>query len=264
MVIYLGRKTIKYLIVGVLIIGLVALGTSYATTTSSKGATVEQWLRSGQVVKQVNTTKKVVALTFDDGPSTTFTPQVLDILKEHQAKATFFVVGKRAEQYPELIKRTAQEGHELGNHTYNHPMSPVKSAKLVAELDKTDAVIFKLTQQHTQYFRPPGGKCTRATVEPALDKGYKVILWTAQEDPKDWSDPGADKIATRVVDNARNGSIIILHDCGGDRAQTVEALPGIIRGLREQGYEFVTVSELLRDGSVVPAIEDFRMENWVE
>ncbi|WP_207654071.1 polysaccharide deacetylase family protein [Desulforamulus profundi] len=140
--------------------------------------------------------KKVVALTFDDGPSATFTPQVLDILREHQAGATFFVVGKRAEKYPELIRRMAQEGHEIGNHTFNHPMSPVKPARLAEELDKTDEVIYRLTDRHTQYFRPPGGKCTIATVEPALDKGYKVILWTAREDPKDWADPGAKKSLT--------------------------------------------------------------------
>lgn len=264
MVIYLGKRTIKYSIIAILLIGLVAGATSYATTTTSKGATVEQWLRSGQVVKQVHTSKKVVALTFDDGPSITYTPLVLNILRENQAKATFFVVGKRAEQYPELIKRAAREGHEIANHTYHHPMSPIKSARLVAELDKTDEVIFKLTKQHTQYFRPPGGRCTKATIEPAVDKGYKVILWTAQEDPKDWSDPGAKRIVARVVDNVRHGSIIILHDCGGERMQTVEALPQIIQGLREKGYEFVTVSELLKDGSTVPAIEDFRMENWVE
>ncbi|MCL5289751.1 MAG: polysaccharide deacetylase family protein [Bacillota bacterium] len=264
MVIYMGKRTIKALIIGILILGLVAGATSYTTTTASKGAAVEQWLRSGQVVKQVSTTRQVVALTFDDGPSATFTPQVLDILKEHQAKATFFVVGKRAEKYPELIQRMAQEGHEIANHTYNHPMSPVNPARLAEELDKTDEVIYSITEKHTQYFRPPGGKCTRATVEPALAKGYKVILWTAQEDPMDWADPGVKRIVDRVVENARNGSIIILHDCGGDRTQTVEALPRIIKGLKEKGYGFVTVTELLKGGSTVPAVEEFRMENWME
>lgn len=263
-VIYLGKKTLKYFFIGILVVGLAAGATSFATTTTSQGTAVEQWLRNGQVVKQVVTTKKVVALTFDDGPSTTFTPQVLDILKEHNATATFFVVGKRAEQYPELIKRAADEGHEIANHTYNHPMSPVKAGRLAEELDKTDEVVFGVTGKHTQYFRPPGGKCTRATVEPALDKGYKVILWTAQEDPKDWADPGVQQIVSRVVDHVRNGSIIILHDCGGDRTQTMEALPKIIQGLRDKGYEFVSVSSLLKGGNTVPAIEEFRMENWVE
>lgn len=262
MVVYLGKKTIKAFIIGVLILGLAAGATTFATTTASNGTSVEQWLRSGQVVKQVSTSKKVVALTFDDGPSATFTPQVLDILREHQAGATFFVVGKRAEKYPELIRRMAREGHEIGNHTFNHPMSPVKPARLAEELDKTDEVIYRLTHRHTQYFRPPGGKCTIATVEPALDKGYKVILWTAREDPKDWADPGVKRIVDRVVNNARNGSIIILHDCGGDRTQTVEALPKIMQALKEKGYSFVTVSELLRIGSTVPAVEEFRMENW--
>lgn len=264
MVFYLAKRTIKTIIIGILVLGLVALATSYTATTTAKGAPVEDWLRSGQVIKQVSTTKKLVALTFDDGPSQTFTPQVLDILQQYQAKATFFVVGKRAEKYPELIKRIAAEGHELANHTYNHPLSPVKADKLAEELDKTDEVIFNITQRHTLYFRPPGGKCTKATVEPALDKGYKVVLWTAQEDPKDWSDPGVAKIVSQVVDNVRNGSIIILHDCGGDRTQTVEALPQIIEALQKKGYVFVTVSELLRDSNTVPAIEEFRMENWLE
>ncbi len=264
MVLYLAKRTIKAVIMGILVLGLVAVATSYTTTTVAKRAPVEDWLRNGQVVKQVSTSKKLVALTFDDGPSNIFTPQVLAILEQHQVKATFFVVGKRAEKYPELIKQISQAGHELGNHTYTHPLSPVKAATLAQELDKTDEIIFKIINKHTQYFRPPGGKCTRSTIEPALDKGYKVILWTALEDPRDWSDPGVAKIVSQVVDNIRNGSIIILRDCGGNRAQTVEALPQIIEGLKKKGYRFVTVHELLKDSTTVPAIEEFRMENWVE
>ncbi|ABO51553.1 polysaccharide deacetylase [Desulforamulus reducens MI-1] len=264
MVIYLGKSTINYLICGLLLMALLVGAVSYSTLTASKGVSVEQWLRDGQVIKQVSTSKKVVALTFDDGPSELYTSRILDVLKQNETRATFFVVGKRAEKYPAVIKRMVTDGHEVANHTYTHPLSPVKSAKLTRELDKTDDIVYGIIGRHTQYYRPPGGKCTHSMIDPAVDKGYKVILWTNREDPKDLSDPGVPQIVSQVVDYVRNGSIIILHDCGGDRSQTVEALPQIIQGVQEKGYVFVTVSELLRDSNTVPAIEEFRMENWVE
>ncbi|MDO7787919.1 polysaccharide deacetylase family protein [Desulforamulus aquiferis] len=264
MVVLIGKRTIRLLMLTLLILGLVIGATYYSVSRAAKASPVEDWLRNGHIVKQIATNNKVLSLTFDDGPSSTYTPQILDILEKQGVKATFFVVGKRAETHPEIIKRMAKAGHELANHTYNHPLTQVKPDILVKELAMTKRIIFDLTGQNTNYFRPPGGKCTKATIEPALSNGYQVILWTASEDPKDWSNPGVEKIVSRVVDNVRNGSIIILHDYGGDRTQTIDALPIILKELQSQGYRFVTISQLLKEGKTIPAIEKFRMENWVE
>lgn len=203
--------------------------------------------KRGDVVWEVPTKQKVVALTFDDGPHPKYTPQVLDVLKRYHAKATFYVVGSRVERAPEVAKRAIKEGHELANHTYGHPyMTRISAQELREEIDKADEVVTSITGHHLSTFRPPGGVYNDLVVNTAKTAGYLVVMWSWNQDTKDWSDPGVHKIVDRVLSNAHNGGIVLFHDFGGDRSQTIRALEQILPELEKRGYRFLTVSELLQ------------------
>ncbi|MBI3638034.1 MAG: glycosyltransferase [Candidatus Rokubacteria bacterium] len=195
---------------------------------------------------------RLIALTFDDGPDGQYTPQILDILREHQVPATFFVLGVNAEAHPALLKRLYHEGHEIGNHSYSHPnLAEISPARMKLELNATQRIIQHTLGVSTLLFRPPYA----ADSEPETPQEIEAI-WHAQEfgyltiseriDPHDW-EPGltAEAIVSEVLAEQHNGRIVLLHDGGGDRSATVEALPNIIAELRARGYRFVTVSELI-------------------
>ncbi|MGB8957209.1 MAG: polysaccharide deacetylase family protein [Tumebacillaceae bacterium] len=189
----------------------------------------------GEVVWEVSTDQKVIALTFDDGPNPEYTPQVLDVLKQHQAKATFFVIGSRIEQYPELAQREVREGHELANHSYHHPgMTRISAEKLREEIEQAQNVIVSATGQTPKAFRPPGGVYNDKVVNTAKQAGYMVVMWTWNQDTRDWRRPGVRKIVDQVLSNAHNGSIVLFHDHGGDRSQTVNALTEILPELKKR------------------------------
>ncbi|QEQ01597.1 polysaccharide deacetylase family protein [Thermosynechococcus sp. CL-1] len=201
----------------------------------------------GQLVYQVKPLKpeKVVALTFDDGPWGTSTRQVLQILKEEEVKATFFVLGKHALMYPNIIADIVKAGHAVGNHSWSHPYQPVDPEVAKQEIENTSALIAKQSQAQTRLFRPPGGNLTTGLVDYAKSKNYAIILWSV--DPQDTRPhTTAAQIVERTLKAVRSGSIILLHDGGGDRATTRKALPTLIRRLRQKGYRFVTVPELLQ------------------
>ena len=204
----------------------------------------------GPVFTEVQTSQKIVALTFDDGPYPPYTGQILDILKENKIHATFFVIGKNAEKYPELVRRAAAEGHQIGNHTYDHiDLLKADSSKVAAEVDRTNAIILSITGQTPQVIRPPHGFRDAVVMNVLAERGLKVIDWSVMS--RDWTKPGADLIVNRTMSQVKNGSIILLHDGDGvaqadSRAQTVEATRRIIHELRQQGYKFVTVNELLQ------------------
>ncbi|WP_227874393.1 polysaccharide deacetylase family protein [Tumebacillus algifaecis] len=203
--------------------------------------------RRGEVVWEVPTEQKVIALTFDDGPDPRYTPQILEILKKYHAKATFFVVGSRVEKFPEIAKREVKEGHELANHTYGHPtMTKISAESLREEIDKAEAVVTTVTGTKPSTFRPPGGVYNDTVVNTAKTAGYLVVMWSWNQDTRDWSNPGVDKIVDRVLSNVHNGGIVLFHDMGGDRSQTVSALEKIMPELVKKGYRFLTVSELLQ------------------
>lgn len=187
----------------------------------------------------VHTEQKVVALTFDDGPDPAFTKPILDILKQKQVKATFFVLGENAHQNPSLLSRMIQEGHEIGNHSYTHYYN---QNKMVEETKQTDEIVYKETGMHTHFYRPPGGYASKNLIEAIKNKGYIFTLWSI--DSKDWRRPGVDRIVDNVLSNISPGAIVLLHDGGGFRRQTVEALGQIIDVLQDDGYRFVTLSEL--------------------
>lgn len=202
--------------------------------------------KTGDVIWDIRTDEKVIALTFDDGPSSTFTPQILDILAEYDAKATFFVIGEQAAKYPELIRREYKEGHEIANHTYTHLQSHLASNdSLIKELKQTDEIILKLTGTIPIFYRPVGGYYNEKIIETAVQHGFRVVLWSWHQDTQDWKSPGVSKIVTKVLSGARPGDVVLFHDAGGDRTQTIEALKEILPTLKKEGYKFVTVSELM-------------------
>jgi peptidoglycan-N-acetylglucosamine deacetylase len=202
-----------------------------------------------------------VAITFDDGPDPEWTPKILDILKAAKVKAAFFLVGVNAEKYPGLVKRIVNEGHEIGNHTYYHPnLSLAWPEHVRLELNATQLLIETITGRSTTLFRPPyaadGQPSQMSDLIPlqiADELGYLVVLENI--DPQDWAKPGADIILQRVKQQRRDGSIILLHDAGGDRSQTVEALPEILDWLHARGDTIVPLSSLLgtsRDAVMPP------------
>lgn len=192
---------------------------------------------------EIDPEEKVVALTFDDGPSPD-TLKILQILQQYQIKATFFLLGENLSRYPEIVQQVVNEGHAVGNHTWNHPYEPMSTAKAAAEIDNTAAVIERLTGEKTQLFRPPGGILENGLADYARSQKYVVVMWSI--DTKDYQQPLATVLVDRVMTQAHGGAIILLHDGGGPRDRTVEALPMIISSLKQQGYRFVTIPELLQ------------------
>ncbi len=201
----------------------------------------------GEIVWEVNTNKKVMALTFDDGPDPEYTAQIAALLREYNAKATFFMVGSRVKAFPQVARQLVSENHELANHTYSHPdVRRISNDRLQAEMEKTQEIIYASTGVRPQLFRPPGGYYSDSVVNAAKRSGFLVVMWSWHQDTRDWSDPGVKKIVNKVLNNARNGDIVLFHDYGGNRSQTVKALREILPVLQKRGYEFVTVSEMMR------------------
>ena len=179
-----------------------------------------------------------IALTFDDGPSAAWTPALLDGLKERGVKATFFLIGENADKNPEIVKRMAEEGHLIGNHTYHHvELTKVSEKEARLELADTSAAIVRITGKEPEYMRPPFGAWQRK-----LEQEIRMlpVLWTI--DPLDWTTENQDEIVNKVVTEAEENDIILLHDC---YKSSVEAGLRIIDILQEEGFVFVTVDELL-------------------
>lgn len=183
---------------------------------------------------------KKIAITFDDGPHPYYTEQLLDGLKEREVKATFFVTGKHVEQYPELIERMHEEGHLIGNHTYSHlQLNRSNGETFKEELIKTNELIEELTGQEVQYVRPPYGSWDKK-----FEKELNMfpVLWNI--DPLDWCSDNVACIVQKVTSKAKENSIILMHD---EYKSTVTAALQIIDALQKEGYEFVTVDEILFD-----------------
>ncbi len=206
-----------------------------------------------------------VALTFDDGPDPKWTPKVLEILRKKKAPAAFFILGTQAQHYPDLLERIVREGHEVGNHSYSHQnLAETGDQQIELELNATTRLIEAVTGRSTAYFRPPYNRDGTPTqpedlraLKVARDLGYLTV--TQSIDPDDWERPGADALLRRVKHQRPKGSVILLHDAGGDRSQTVEALPAIIDYLRMRGDEIVPLSEIInlpRDTVMPPLREE--------
>lgn len=187
--------------------------------------------------------QKVIALTFDDGPCPKSTAQVLDILKKNNIPGTFFVVGQNVKNYPDLTRRIVAEGHSIANHTWHHWYHHMNPQTAAYEVANTTDIIFKTTGVKSGLFRPPGGIMTNGVVSYARNNKYAIIMWSS--DSIDYSRPAVPRLINNIFKSAKPGGIVLMHDGGGDRTHTVQALPEIISRFRKQGYKFVTVPELL-------------------
>jgi peptidoglycan-N-acetylglucosamine deacetylase len=220
---------------------------SFSSVVSGESLKRKDLEQEHDVVWEAPMKEKLVAITFDDGPDPLFSSQVLDVLKKHQAKATFFVIGQYAQLHPEIIKRELEAGHEVGNHTFTHiDIEKVTASRLAKEIDKTERVIYQDGEPELKLFRPPLGHINWRLVKMMEKKNYKVILWSWHQDSRDWGGRAAAPMANQVMNNLRNGDIILFHDAGGNRSETVKALKIILPQLKARGYKCVTVSELLR------------------
>ena len=199
-------------------------------------------------ILQGPTDQKRIALTFDDGPDPRFTEDVLNVLNQYNVSGTFFLMGSRAIAYPEIVERINNEGHVIGNHTYFHP-NLVKEADiptLEREVTRTENTLNDIIDYRTSLFRPPYGFLYNELVEKLAEMQYLIIGWSV--DSLDWEEDPPEVIASNVLDNVHPGAIILMHDGAdwdGDRTNTIAALRQIIPALQKQGYEFVTVPELL-------------------
>lgn len=222
-----------------------------AATEAQKNGKPLLWVLPGEAVNRWqgdrllslwrgDRSRREVALTFDDGPHPAFTTRLLDLLKRENVKATFFMVGKKVDEAPAMVKRIAQEGHEVANHTYNHvnldKLSPEQAA---AEIRQANEAIQRACGVKPISFRPPGGHHSEIVYQAARKQGVRTVFWT--DDPGDFNKPAPNVIIDRTMKDLDNGSDILLHD---GIEPTLQMLPALIARLRREGYQFVTISEM--------------------
>jgi peptidoglycan/xylan/chitin deacetylase (PgdA/CDA1 family) len=198
----------------------------------------------GEYIRRVDTDERIVALTFDDGPNPPHTNQILGVLDRYQVRATFFVIGRNVEKHPEIARLVLLRGHELGNHSYSHTRMIFKSPSFVrSEVEKTDRLLSELGVTQRIHFRPPYGRKMLVLPYVIARMHKKNIMWDVDSTDYEVFDP--ETIVRHALRCVRPGSIILLHDGEGDCSQTVTATEMLIKDLRERGYEFGTVSELI-------------------
>lgn len=191
--------------------------------------------------------QKAVYLTFDDGPDPYYTPKILAILRSEHVPATFFVLGYRAEHYPQLVRRTYEEGHEIGNHGYYHTFIVHKSNDWVRDdISKTDQIVQTICGERPKFFRPPGGILSKSDSGLVFRTGHPIAMWTV--DTEDWKGAPARAIERSVLTHAAPNSIILMHD--GVPTHAIEALPVIIHELRSRGYAFEVLPKRFQGPSV--------------
>jgi peptidoglycan/xylan/chitin deacetylase (PgdA/CDA1 family) len=195
------------------------------------------------VFSAVHVNGPYIAMTFDDGPHATLTPKLLDILKARNIKVTFFVIGKNAAEYPDILKREAAEGHEIANHSWSHPdLAKLPQDTMRSEISRTQDAITNTIAKPVTLLRPPYGALGANQKQYVHDTyGYRIILWDV--DPLDWRRPGAAVVSERILKGVKPGSIILSHDI---HPGTIEAMPATLDALLARGFQFVTVSELIK------------------
>lgn len=183
-----------------------------------------------------------IAMTYDDGPHPTNTPRLLDILRQRNIKATFYVIGKNVDMHPQLTRRIVAEGHEIGNHTYTHRnLKTLTDEQVISEMTRTREAIARATGVQPRTMRPPYGALYQQQREMIMNRlGYPTIMWAV--DPRDWQRPGVSVVRDRILEQTTNGAIVLAHDL---HAPTVDAMPSTLDGLLNRGFKFVTVSQLL-------------------
>jgi len=197
-----------------------------------------------QVITGGRTDLPRVALTFDDGPNPTYTPQILQVLAANNAHATFFEIGQQVQRNPGLARQVVADGNVIGNHTWDHPsLTTITPTAQASELKQASTEIKNVTGMTPTLFRPPYGATNLQVETVAAEQQMATVLWSV--DTADWQLPGVQRIVTAALNGVHNGSIIMMHDGGGNRSQTVAALSQIIKGLQARGYALVTVPELV-------------------
>jgi peptidoglycan-N-acetylglucosamine deacetylase len=226
--------------------GLPLKSTAATQKSESAAATAEPSI----TFSSVHVDGPYIAMTFDDGPSATLTPKLLDLLAAHHIKVTFFVIGENVAEHPEVVARAAREGHEIGNHSWSHPNFAKMSDDAVrSQLRRTDDAIKNATGERPTLMRPPYGSITAREKHWIYDEfGYRVILWDV--DPYDWKRPGPAVVRNRILKETQPGSIVLSHDI---HPGTIEAMPSTFDALEAKGFKFVTVSELIRMATPKPA-----------
>lgn len=203
-------------------------------------------IKNCQGVKGIRTKEKVVALTFDDGPHQKYTPEILAVLKQNNIKATFFVVGKNAQRYPDIIRAVDTDGHVIANHSYSHFfLTKLSDNDVEVELTKTSGIVNGIIGKYPMLFRPPYGACSDRTTKITAGLGITTVLWNDMTNDYEVNRTTSEKIADDIISHVRRGGIVGLHDGGGNREKTVKALLLIISELKDRGYKFLTIPELL-------------------
>ena len=219
-----------------------------AEPTPAKRAVAAREVRAtpeepGITFNSVHVDGPYIAMTFDDGPSATLTPKLLDLLAAHHIKATFFVIGENVAEHPEIVARAAREGHEIASHSWSHPnFGKMSDESVRRQLRQTDDAIKNATGKRPTLMRPPYGSITAREKRWIHDEfGYDIILWDV--DPYDWKRPGPAVVRARILKETRPGSIVLSHDI---HPGTIEAMPSTFDELEAKGFKFVTVSELIK------------------
>ena len=211
-----------------------------------------QWF--GRTFDGLGRGSKQLALTYDDGPNDPHTLRLLEVLARHHVQATFFLIGRYVEQRPDIVRDLVKAGHVVGNHTFTHPLLIFKSEReLRTQLDKCDRALTNAVGEHSNLFRPPFGGRRPAVLRVARQRGLEPIMWNVTG--YDWNAPSAEHIERKVTRQVRGGDVILLHDgghrdFGADRSYTVTATDRLISRYQPEGYEFVTIPEMLREAAV--------------
>lgn len=212
-------------------------GHTRETARHPRGTRPPQEIVPAKPLYYVDDGPKVIALTIDDGPSPVYTPQILRLLERHRVTASFSMIGQSVTYYPGIARDVADAGHTIVNHTWNHVnLTRLSSAQTRAEISRAADAIHTAAGARPVMFRAPYGAWSRATLEYCASEGLTPLDWSV--DPRDWARPGSAAIIQNIMRNTRTGSIILEHDGGGDRSQTVAALEVVIPRLLDEGYRF--------------------------
>lgn len=215
----------------------------YEITIASGGLVGRTNIHSGLLVTRGSGREPEIAITFDDGPDPVHTPQVLDILDRYGVTASFFCVGLNVDAHPHLVDAVASRGHYVGNHTWSHPYLPdLARDEVLRQVDSTGEALARVLGQAPALARPPYGQLTPDVLTWLTDHGLTTVVWDV--DAGDWAEPGVDTVVANTVEAATAGSVILMHDAGGDRSQTVAALPKVLETLLDRGYRFVAIDKL--------------------
>ncbi len=235
---------------------LLYLTTAVAAAAAAAGyqsmAPTGQWF--GRAFTGLGRGSKQLALTYDDGPNDPHTQHLLDVLARHEVHATFFLIGRYVQQRPEIVRELVKAGHVVGNHTFTHPLLIFKSAREVrSQLENCNRALTDAVGEHSNLFRPPFGGRRPAVLRMARGMGFEPIMWNVTG--YDWNATSAEQIERKVTRQVRGGDVVLLHDgghrdFGADRSYTVTATDRLISRYKSEGYEFVTIPEMMRKAEV--------------